>query len=503
MDTHIPGPIALIILDGWGIGPKNNFNAITTAQPTTFNRLWKTYPHTILKASGDAVGLPDGVFGNSEVGHLTLGAGKIIKQQLVVINDLIKENALCVQPTIQKNFATLANNNGALHLIGLVSDGGVHSHQSHLQALIACAAQAGISKIFIHAILDGRDTLPRSAATYLEELEQFCITQHAGVIASLCGRFYAMDRDEQWDRTRAAFDLYSSAPNITEHHWRPVLEKAYQQGISDEFMPPTNLHAEGFIRPEDGILLYNFRPDRMRQLTSFLLAKPLPLKKTTSIPNYPPKPQYLFCASMVQYHKEFSNPVIVPTADVRDTLLDRLESKGLSIFTIAETEKYAHVTYFFSGGKETTRKHETRILVPSLGIKNYAEQPCMSAPTITKKIVYSLETNPCNFYLINYANADMVGHTGNFEAAVAAVRCVDQQLAILFDEIVEKRNGTIFIVGDHGNAEEMVDKKTLMPKTSHTTNPVPFIAVNTNINLTPMSGLSDVAGILERALYEK
>lgn len=476
-------PVALVILDGWGLRAETDFNAIAAADPTMFNRLWREYPHASLEASGPAVGLPEGVMGNSEVGHLTIGAGKIIEQSLSVINKLITQHQLCGAPAITANFAELIKTNGALHLIGLVSDGGVHSHIDHLKALISCATATGIQKVFVHAILDGRDTAPYSAPHYLTQLEEFCKTKKTGVIASVCGRFYAMDRDKQMDRTRAAFELYTRPPELHERHWREILEQNYKNNISDEFIPPTNLHPEGFIRPEDGIFLFNFRPDRMRQLTELLLGQ-------TAV----------FLVSMTRYQKKFTNPVVISHVDSTATLLDRLEQKKLSMFTIAETEKYAHVTYFFSGGRETVRPTETRVLIPSLGIKNYAEQPCMSAPEITKQIVASLINNPADFYLINYANADMVGHTGNFNATVQAVRCVDNQLAILFDEFVAKRDGTIFIVGDHGNAEDMWDPIRKRPKTSHTTNPVPFIAVDAGQTLPAMRGLSDVAQIIERRL---
>ncbi len=478
-------PVALIILDGWGMRTEATFNAIAAGCPPTFNRLWAEYPHATLAASGPAVGLPEGVMGNSEVGHLTLGAGKVIMQPLSKINQLIENKTLCDVPAIKTNFAQLAREGGALHLIGLVSDGGVHSHQEHLHALIKCAATAGIERVFIHAILDGRDTPPQSAATYLEKLEAFCATQKAGIIASLCGRFYAMDRDEQWERTRAAYDLYTVPPKIRELHWRETLAHFYKDTITDEFVPPTNLHPEAFVRPEDGIFLFNFRPDRMRQLTALLLEN---------------AGRHRFLVSMTRYKKSFINPVVIEKEDVTNTLLDRLAQKGLTIFTIAETEKYAHVTYFFSGGREAAHARETQVLVPSLGIKNYADKPCMSAPEITAKIVASLKNNPCDFYLINYANADMVGHTGNFEATVATVTCVDKQLAVLFDEIVRKRNGSIFIVGDHGNAEDMWDPINQTPRTSHTTNPVPFIAVGLTGELSPMLELGDVAGVIEDAV---
>lgn len=495
MATLRHAPVALVILDGWGSAPDGPSNAITAAEPQTFNTLWQTYPHTLLEASGSAVGLPEGICGNSEVGHLTLGAGKVVTQYLTLINQLIAQNLLCTNQDLQTDLTLLSRMDGALHLIGLVSDGGVHSQFTHLQELIRCGARAGIGKIFIHAILDGRDTPPHSAANYLTQLELFCKTKKTGVIASICGRFYAMDRDEQWERTRAAYDLYTTPPPIVEQHWQEVLRDLYNQNITDEFVPPTNLHPEGFIRPEDGIFLFNFRPDRMRQLTALLLGQELPAKRAR-ISDPPPRPAYQFLMSMTRYHKLFTNPVILEQIDTTDTLLDRLEQKKLKIFTIAETEKYAHVTYFFSGGKEAIRVGEKRVLVPSLGTPNYADTPCMSAAIITQKILESLSSAPADFYVINYANADMVGHTGMFDATKRAVSCVDQQLKSLFKEIVLKRDGALFLVGDHGNAEEMWDNKTGALKTSHTTNPVPFIAVNAGAIPAHMHGLGDVAPVI-------
>ncbi|MCL5436697.1 MAG: 2,3-bisphosphoglycerate-independent phosphoglycerate mutase [Candidatus Dependentiae bacterium] len=491
------GPVALVILDGWGVGPETPHNAITAARPTTFQRLWDHYPHALLAASGPAVGLPAGTCGNSEVGHLTLGAGRIIRQPLSRIDDLIEGGILCDQPVLSQQFSRLAHEHGALHLIGLVSEGKVHSDQQQLHALIHCAAKSGIERVFVHAILDGRDTPAQSAATYLEQLEAYCATAKIGTIASLCGRFYAMDRDGQWDRTCAAFRLYTEAPKVQEQHWRQVLAQYYKDGVTDEFIPPTSLHAAAFIRPEDGILLFNVRPDRMRQLTALLLGRELTTGRGKTSPPCGARVPYRFLISAVRYASNFNNPVLLEPEEVDDTLLDHLQTAGLRIFTIAETEKYAHVTYFFSGGREAVRPDETRVMIPSLGIRDYAAHPCMSAPTITERVVAALRADTADFYLINYANADMVGHTGNFEATVAAVSCVDKQLHTLFEELVQKRGASLFIVGDHGNAEEKWDAVAGRPRTAHTSNPVPFIAVNVENALPPMRGLSDVAAVVE------
>lgn len=491
---------ALIILDGWGIRNSIDFNAIRTAQPHTFNLLWEHNPHASLNASGVAVGLPEKTMGNSEVGHLTIGAGSIIKQPLSRINDLIFDGKLCSNNSLIEQLTSLKKTKGALHLIGLVSDGGVHSHLSHLCALIKCAAEYSLKKIFIHAILDGRDTPPQSAHQFLSELEMFCKTNQIGTIASICGRFYAMDRDEQWDRVEQAFHLYTDQNHKTASSWQTALEESYENSISDEFVSPIRIDPEGYIKKNDGVIFFNFRPDRMRELVSYFLATKIPTKRGNYPSNFPIRSTSLFILSMVAYHPLFTNSTILPSSIVSKTLLDEIEKDGRTIFTIAETEKYAHVTYFLNGGREVVRTGETRILVPSKGLKNYADYPCMSANEITAAILTSLEKKPADFYVANYANVDMVGHTGDFNATIDAVTCVDKQIAELYDAFVLKRGGMLFIVGDHGNGEEMWDQKTDRTKTSHTTNPVPFIAVNSTLSTDEMHGLADIKNYILLAI---
>ncbi len=497
-------PLALVILDGWGHSPSSEFNAIHDGHPTTFNTLLKCFPHTLLTASGPAVGLPAGFPGNSEVGHLTIGAGRRIPQLLTLINNAIDDETFFLQPQITAHFQTLQETGGALHLMGLVSDGGVHSHEKHLHALIRLAAEYKVKKVYIHAFLDGRDTPPQSASFFLEQLDEICKEYKTGSLASITGRWFAMDRDENWERTVKTYSLLTHSELAPIQNWQTVLESSYSKKISDEFIPPTALQPFT-IQPQDGIVLFNFRADRMRQLTSLILGIQLPVKKQ-AFPE--PFPQSLKCAwveSMERYHSLFKNNVLFEKKEITHTLLDLLEASKKRTFSIAETEKYAHITYFFSGGKETAHPHETRLLVPSQPVASYAETPEMSAPEITKQVIKALEKNNYDFFLINYANADMVGHTGNFKSTVQAVHCLDQQLAILWEEVVNKRKGILLITADHGKAEEMWDPFSSAPKTAHTTNPVPFIGVGVvgkeATHIAKMTELADIAPLVIELLH--
>ena len=495
-------PTALIILDGWGYSPKHAYNAIYQAHPTTFNMLIKNYPHTFLKASGQAVGLPIGMPGNSEVGHTTIGAGRIIPEPLTIINTAIAHGSFFSNPTLIKLLQTCVHKNGRLHVLGLLSDGSVHSWETHLFALIKAAVEHKIPHIYIHAFLDGRDVPPQSAAQYLIELEHvisgYKDSSTTISIASISGRFYAMDRDNNWQRTEAVYAMLIKK-NISEHQtetWRSILAKNYNQHIFDEFIPPTLLDPHGTIHAHDTLFFFNIRPDRMRQLVSLFLT---------------PENQHndITVASMVPYKNDFDIPFLYQKEQPKDTLLDILQEHHLTIFTCAETQKYAHVTYFFNGGKEKIRPDETRVILPShVSEDSYQSDPDMSASEITHAIVQSLEHTPCDFYLVNYANADMVGHSGNFESTKKAITCLDKQLKMIYEEIVEQRNGTLYITADHGNAEEKWDYKNNCPKKSHTTNKVPFIMVQkklrgNSIHL-PLTQLSDIKDfILNNLEYKK
>lgn len=465
-------PVALIILDGWGYSNATRYNAIYQAHPETFNYLWNHFPHALLKASGEAVGLPPHTVGNSEVGHLTIGAGQIIEQSLTRINTMIKDTSFYTNQMLTQKLRELKQTNGRLHLIGLVSDGSVHSSLTHLHALIKKAQQENITEIFIHAFLDGRDTPPRSASKYLKQLP---------TITSLSGRYYAMDRDENWDRTLQVYNMLCDNKKNTPKQWKLILNDAYQKNITDEFITPTLCDPNGTIQNGDGIISFNFRPDRMRQLTSLLLNQRLTAHTHKPIPPIKTKAQPLWFISMTHYDKAFNNPVILKKEPVKKTFFDQLEAAGKTIFTIAETEKYAHVTYFFNGGKEIKRSNETRVLIPSQQQKSYANNPEMSAQKITDSVISSLKNNASDFYLINYANPDMVGHSGDFTATKKAIQCIDNQLKQLYHEFVIQRNGTLFITSDHGNAEYMYDEKKQTPVTGHTNNLVPFIHCSQNL----------------------
>lgn len=470
-------PIALVILDGFGYRTEKEYNAIASAHTPTFDKLWNTYPHTTLCASANAVGLLPNYIGNSEVGHLTLGAGRIIQQPVALINQAIDDKTFFKNKILIHNLDKVAKSGKTLHIIGLLSDAGVHSHEKHLYAYLEAAQQYDIKKIVIHAILDGRDVPPKSAEKYLQKLSDYIANKPNIILGSIHGRFYAMDRDHNWERTDTSVDILTKAHTANTQTWQDVLQKQYQENISDEFITPTLLTPESTIQPSDGIIFINFRPDRARQLTERLLELPL-----------------AFLITPVSYNNKLNTQVLFNKQQIKDTLLDVLHEHNKKVFTIAETEKYAHVTYFFAGGREQQYPNETRVLIPSIVTKTYIDHPCMSAKEITQAAMESLEYNPQDFYLINYANPDMVGHSGDFDATVKAIECVDQQLEKLYNQIVQKMNGTLLVTADHGNAELMFDQSTGQPHTAHTTNPVPFIAVSEHPEkLSALKGIANIA----------
>lgn len=479
----IQSPTMLVILDGFGYSSQQEGNAVASAHMPTWNMLTHCYPHALLHASGQFVGLLPGYMGNSEVGHLTLGAGRVIKSFLKKIHDSIDDGSFFTNKILIDRFTQLKKSGGALHLMGLVSDGGVHSHEYHLYALIRMAKKMGLERVFIHAFLDGRDVAPTSAAVYLERLEAFCSDLGCGQLASIHGRFYAMDRDKNFDRTQLSYQCLTGQLDKTgATSWREVLSSSYRSGITDEFIQPVLLVSDGYIKSGDGVVFFNFRPDRAQQLTECFLSSSLRggAGGNTRVWN---GPQLSFFISMTLYKEEFAklkNDVLFKRELVEHTLLDVLaeQPNPPKVFIIAETEKYAHVTYFFRGMVDKQLPNEQRVLVPSVKMKSYANFPQMSAPTITQHILHSLETDPADFYLVNYANADMVGHSGDLQATIQACQVLDQQLTTLYNLVVLQMNGTLFIVSDHGNAEEKIDSKTGEPRTAHTTNPVPFVMVN-------------------------
>ena len=473
-------PIALVILDGFGYKKESHGNAIAHAHMPFWRYLCSHYPVTLLYASGAAVGLPDGFMGNSEVGHLTLGAGRVIPSILKKFHDAIDDNSIASHPVLLKNFAALKKSGGSLHLMGLLSDAGVHAHTKHLMALCALAQKQGITKIYIHAFLDGRDTPPQSAVIYLEALQAF-IDKHCpqAVIASLHGRFYAMDRDKNWDRTQKSYAvLCDQTKQISRLSWQEALQDAYASGATDEFVVPILLDPDGIIKPGDGVVFYNFRPDRAMQLTeAFIYPHFSHFKNNMYVGN-----AISFFTTTTRYKEEFrayTNDILFERELAQETLFDVIEAqkKDASIFIIAETEKYAHVTYFFRGMRDVQVSLEQRVLIPSIKAKTYIEHPEMCASQITDAVLASLNDRPATFYLINYANADMVGHSGDFEATKKACEILDVQLKMLYKTIVERMGGTMIVTADHGNAEQKYDENN-NPLTSHTTNPVPFVIVD-------------------------
>lgn len=491
-------PTALVILDGFGYREEEEGNAVIQASMPTFSQLLSDYPATTLKAAGAAVGLPDGYNGNSEVGHLTLGCGTIIPQSLTLIEKSIENGSFYKNKKLKKNLQELKQSEKALHIMGLISDGGVHSSLNHLFAFLKMAAQEGIKKIIIHGFLDGRDVPPHSAIEYLEKIEQECTKLGVGKIGSLHGRFYAMDRNRNWQQTEKSF-LTLTEPQIKNaNNWKEYLQQQSKLHPSEEFFDPVQFDSQATVSPGDGIIFFNFRADRSRQLTSFFL-------KGNSI-KHTPAPHLSFFITPVSYGSDYPTDTLFERPQIPQTLTQFLHDKGYSIFSTAGTEKYAHITYFFNGGREEKLTNETRMLVPSTTRQQYDQFPEMNAPVITEAVLETIKTNPHDFYVINYANADMVGHTGNFNATLKAVECLDKQLKALIDEIVIKQKGIVYITSDHGNAEEMIDPKTKQPLTSHTQNPVFFVMVTQelkNIQLhLPLTQLSDVAPFIAQVMID-
>jgi 2,3-bisphosphoglycerate-independent phosphoglycerate mutase len=474
-------PTLLIILDGYGYSEKKEGNAIYHAHAPHLKNWFASYPHALLQASGVAVGLPDGVMGNSEVGHTTIGAGKVIKETLTLLNEAIQEGQLDTNKQLLDNYKKLKQSNQSLHIIGLLSDGGVHGHIDHLLAFANTALNNGITKIFVHAITDGRDTPPQSAQKFFEQLEVFTSKHPDITLGSIHGRFFAMDRDNNTDRTQASLDVLTLDNKHVDLKWKEIINHYYRQNITDEFIPPTNIFSDATIKPGDGIIITNLRPDRARQLTKALLAHTKPL----------------FIIAPIAYSKDITITSLFTKEPIEHPLVEQITKKGLSVFTIAETEKYAHVTYFLNGGCEEPYPNEHRVMIPSIKAKSYAKIPAMAARSITNAILESLKNDPADFYIINYANADMVGHSGDFQATVKAIECLDKELSLLYDQVIDVMDGTMYVTADHGNAEEKYESATHQPKTSHTTNPVPFIMIRKELEgkaaKLPLTQLADIA----------
>ena len=498
MDKKELQTTALVILDGFGHSDKKVGNAVFAANMPHWKYFIKNYPNTLLEASGESVGLLPGFSGNSEVGHLTLGAGRIIESVLLRSQKAIDDGSFFENQILGQAFEELKLTGGRLHLMGLLSDGGVHSHRNMLYALMQAGLNAGIEKIYVHAFLDGRDVFPISASNYLNDFEKVRNDLSRKIkLASIQGRFFAMDRDENWDRTQEAYKVLTGQGKAFEISWQEWIERYYEQGITDEFIPPVLLFDEGKIRKGDGVVFFNIRPDRARQLGEcFLLSDFNYFERENLVVQNNTLSFFITGASFDDGYKKQGCQVLFDEEKVYETLLDVLEKHrgDKKVFITAETEKRAHVTYFFKGLRDEVGVKEERCIVPSLKVSSYAVCPEMSAQTITCKVLEALGRNDCFFYLINYANADMVGHSGDFAATVRACEVLDEQLGVLYQEIVVKRGGVIFITADHGNAEQKIDANG-KPLTAHTKNPVPFVIVgleNKKIKLEK-NGLACVA----------
>lgn len=479
--------LMLMILDGWGINKNpNEKNAIVAANPENFNALLREYPHSELEAAGEAVGLPDGQMGNSEVGHLSIGSGRVIYQPLVEISKDIREGVFFENSVLKEAFEYAKKEGKSVHLAGLLSNGGVHSHIEHLYGLLQMAKQYGV-KAYVHGFLDGRDTAPKSAKGFIEELEAKIKEIGAGSIATLSGRYYAMDRDKNWDRVKVAGDAIAlgvgeSSPSAIE-----AITKSYEKDITDEFVVPTVIDKDGILKENDVFICFNFRPDRAREITRALNDKDF---SGYVRENYPTV-KYI---CMRQYDSTIDAPVVYGEKDITETFGEVVANAGLKQLRTAETEKYAHVTFFFNGGKEEQFKDEDRKLVASPKVATYDLQPEMSACGVTEELENALNSGEYDVIVVNYANPDMVGHTGVFDATVDAIKKIDRCIAKISKKVLEI-GGTLLITADHGNAELMEDPETKAPFTAHTTNKVPFVLVSNELKNAKLEDgkLADIA----------
>ena len=493
MTESAKNPVVLIILDGWGHREDPDDNAIAGADSPHWDRLWREAPHTLISGSGLDVGLPEGQMGNSEVGHMSLGSGRVVYQNITRIDQAIADGSFDTNPAYADAVDAAVERGGAVHVMGLLSRGGVHSHEEHVFAALRLAAARGAKQIFLHAFLDGRDTPPRSALDSLRRADAVCGEIGCGRIASLCGRYYAMDRDQRWDRLEKAYRLLTEA----DADYRAAgaaegLEAAYGRGEDDEFVAPTVITDSGgsTTRLEDGdcVLFMNFRADRARQLSHALL-DPDFTGFTRRV-----RPDLAAFVQTTEYAGNIDAAIAFPPASLANTLGDYLADAGKTQLRIAETEKYAHVTFFFSGGREAEFTGETRILVPSPRVATYDLQPEMSAPEVTERLVEAIHSRAYDLIVCNYANGDMVGHTGNYSAAVTAVEALDQCLGRV-EEAVLAVNGQALVTADHGNCEQMQDYTSGQLHTQHTTEAVPLVYIGAqNLQLAPEGGrLADIA----------
>ncbi|MBI5194510.1 MAG: phosphoglycerate mutase (2,3-diphosphoglycerate-independent) [Nitrospirae bacterium] len=521
-------PLALIILDGWGINPKEDGNPISIARPPIYNSLLKEYPHTTLDASGESVGLPEGQMGNSEVGHMNIGAGRVVYQDLTRIDKAIREGEFFKNPVIIECIEKAKSASGRLHLMGLLSDGGVHSHIRHLFAIIEMAKKAGIRDLYIHAFLDGRDTPPQSGLGYVKSLQEYLKKAGIGQIATISGRYYAMDRDNRWDRVEKAYSALVYGVGVKASDPVEAVEKSYTEGVTDEFVVPIIItnetphphlnplpegeeislpfkgrvrvgmglfsHENGepvaTIKDGDGVIFFNFRADRARELTSALTSVEFDKFQRKLCPSLSA------FASMKLYDEKTHLPAAYESAKLENIFSEVISKKNIKQFRTAETEKYAHVTYFFNGGEEKPFPGEDRTLIPSpKEVATYDQKPEMSAYKVTEELEKRIRSGEYGFILVNYANPDMVGHTGVLEAGIRAVEVVDECLGRVLTAVKEM-GGIAVITSDHGDIEQMIEYETGKPHTAHTTNFVPFIVTQKGITLRSTGIFADIAPTL-------
>lgn len=487
-------PVMLIIMDGFGNSNQTEGNAIAAAQTPNIDRFMKSFPHTSLGAAGLDVGLPEGQMGNSEVGHLNLGAGRIVYQDYTRINLAIKDGSIKRNNVLIAAIDGAKNKGATLHLMGLLSDGGVHSHITHLCALLEMAKERGIKKVYIHAILDGRDVPPKSALKYFQELNEKMVSIGVGKVATVAGRYYTMDRDKRWERVEKSYRAMTAGQGFKAPTSEQAVRDGYNRGENDEFIKPTVVDPNGLIEDGDGIIFFNFRPDRARQISKAFVNQ--------DFKEFVREKLNVSFVCMTQYEDTIDAPVAFPVEYLKDTLGEVVSKAGLKQLRIAETEKYAHVTFFFNGGKEAPGEGEDRILIPSPKVATYDLQPEMNAFLVTDALVENIKEDVYDMIILNYANADMVGHTGIMDAAVKAVETVDQCVGRVADLVLEL-GGVTLLTADHGNAEQMFDAETHQPHTAHTINRVPFalIAREKRFRLREDGILADIAPTMLKLLH--
>ena len=487
------GPLALIILDGFGYRAEREGNAVALAQMPFYNELLEKYPHTLIEASGECVGLPTGVMGNSNVGHLCMGAGRVVRTDLERINYEVKTGEFAQNLALNAALDSALRHDRALHIMGLTSDGLVHSSQEHAYALLRMAHARGLRRVYVHCFLDGRDTPPSSADRYVAAMQAQCAELGCGEVASVCGRYYAMDRDKRWERTERAYKLLVNGEGERASDPVAAIRASYERGITDEFIEPVVVvRADGepvaTFKDGDSVIFFNFRADRARQITSAL-----------AVPGFedfptPQRPHTHFVCFAI-YDKNYPLPVAFPPTQPHNILAEVFAGLGVRNYRMAETEKYAHVTYFFNGGTEREFPHERRLLVPSPKVATYDLAPEMAAFKLTDKILRAMDEGDTDAYIINFANPDMVGHTGNLAKTIEAVQYVDTCLGWITKRLKTAR-GRCLITADHGNCEQMLDPQTGQPHTAHTTNPVPFLLIDEaarGVKLRADGALEDVA----------